>query len=243
MVSGRSSGQDRWVLVVIAGDFDSANPNHPATDAALAHAAADLGLEVRTRWSATAAFDVDPSEVLDGAAALFLTTGSPYGSLDGALAAIKYARMTGLPFLGTCGGFQHVVVEAFRNVAGLIDASHGEYDQNTPHQVIAPLSCSLAGQTMTVQLVEGSLAARAYGMTTTTERYYCQYGIGDAYRDRLAETGLVVTGTDADHEPRVVEVDEHPFFMGTLFVPQAASSPGRPHPVISALLSAAADRP
>ena len=92
MVSGRRRGQDRWALVVIAGDIDSANPNHPATDSAIAHAAGDLGLEVRTRWSATAAFDVDPSEVLDGAAALFLTTGSPYGSLDGALAAIKYAR-------------------------------------------------------------------------------------------------------------------------------------------------------
>jgi CTP synthase (UTP-ammonia lyase) len=124
MVSGRRRGQDRWVLVVIAGDFDSANPNHPATDSAIAHVAGDLGLEVRTRWSATVAFDVDPSEVLDGAAALFLTTGSPYASLDGALAAIKYARTAGLPFLGTCGCFQHVVVEAFRNVALLLPGRH-----------------------------------------------------------------------------------------------------------------------
>jgi len=228
------------VRLAIVGDFDSANPNHPATEKAVAHALDATGKEAQTSWVPTTALERDPATLLDGVAGVFLTTGSPYRSLEGALAGIRQARLTGLPFLGTCGGFQHVVVEAFRNVAGIADAAHGEYDVDTANHVITPLACSLAGQTMSVHLAAGSLVADAYGTTTAAERYFCQFGLATEYRDRLDETGLVPSGTDDDGEVRVLELRAHPFFLATLYVPQATSTPTHPHPVIKAFINAAA---
>ncbi len=103
------------------------------------------------------------------------------------------------------------------------------------------MACSLLGQTMPVHLTPGSLAAAAYAAEKTTERYYCQYGVADRYRDQLSTTGLAVTGRDGEGEPRIVERSDHPFFVATLFVPQASSSPTAPHPLVRAFV-AAADR-
>ncbi len=213
--------------VVIGGDFDPGNENHLVTEAAIRHAADELAVKVVPEWASTVSLEC-PELVLDAAAGLFLTTGSPYASLDGALRAIRYAREHALPFLGTCGGFQHVVVEGFRHVTGLHGAAHGEYDPGAPSAVVAALACSLRGQTMAVHLRPGSLAAAAYATEKTTERYYCQYGVADRYRDQLSTTGLAVTGRDGEGEPRIVERSDHPFFVATLFVPQASSSPRAP---------------
>ncbi len=226
--------------VVIVGDFDAANANHLATEAAIRHAAVAGCLSIDVSWSPTTELATDAANVLREANGVFVTTGSPYRSFDGALGAIRHARETGLPLLGTCGGFQHVVLEAFRHVAGVVDAAHGEYDPSAPNQVIAALACSLVGRTMKVEVASGTRAAAAYGSSIATERYYCQYGIADSYRLRFAETGLTISGHDTDGEPRVVELAGHAFFMATLFVPQASSTPERPHPLITAFLRAVA---
>jgi CTP synthase (UTP-ammonia lyase) len=95
---------------------------------------------------------------------------------------------------------------------------------------------------MDVTLIEGSLAQRAYGTSSATERYYCQFGLNPEYRGTLTDHGLVVSGTDQDGEVRIVELPGHPFFVGTLFVPQTSSVPGAPHPLIGAYLEAARRR-
>ena len=169
---------------------------------------------------------------------MFITTGSPYRSLEGALSAIEHARVHGIPLLGTCGGFQHVVLEHARNVLGLPDA-HAEYDSDAPNPLIARLACSLVGKTMQVKLREGSRVHRAYGTAHAEESYYCSYGLN---RDREADVeraGLRISGRDTDSEPRVIERDDHPFFVATLFVPQTESRPERPHPLLIAFLQAA----
>ena len=90
-----------------------------------------------------------------------------------------------------------------------------------------------------MDLVAGSVAATAYGQAQTTERYYCDFGLNPDYVADLARAGLVVTGTGPEGEPRVVEMPGHRFFVGTLFVPQATSSPTSPAPLVTALLAAA----
>jgi CTP synthase (UTP-ammonia lyase) len=87
--------------------------------------------------------------------------------------------------------------------------------------------------------VAGSRAAVAYGTTEATEDYFCNYGLNPNYRQRLEQAGLRVTGTDDEGEPRVVELDSHPFFLATLFCFQTRSRPGDPHPLVSALVAAA----
>jgi CTP synthase (UTP-ammonia lyase) len=95
------------------------------------------------------------------------------------------------------------------------------------------------GQEQPVKIVRGTLAARLYGAARTVEPYYCNYGLNPEYRDRLSRAGVAVSGVGADGEVRIVELTSHPFFLATLFVPQARSSPQRPHPVIAGLAAAA----
>lgn len=186
-----------------------------------------------------AAETVDALEDYD---ALIVAPGSPYRSQHGALAAIEYARISDLPLLGTCGGFQHVVLEFARNVLGFADAEHAEYDPYGSLLFVTPLSCSLEGETMTVHIEDGSRSATAYRSTTAVEHYYCNFGLNPEYLDVLVQAGLRVTGTDQDGEPRVMELPGHRFFVATLFVPQTSSSPNSPHPLVLSLIEAAGAR-
>jgi CTP synthase (UTP-ammonia lyase) len=120
------------------------------------------------------------------------------------------------------------------------DAQHVEYDPYASRLFVTPLSCSLAGTTMAVQLAPGSRAARAQGATVATERYHCDFGLNPDHQQALVTAGLAVTGRDADGEARVVELPDHPFFVATLYVPQVSSTPSSPHPLIGAFLAAAA---
>jgi len=228
------------ISIGVIGDYDPEFAPHAATDAALGHAGEALGAEVEVRWHPTASLlgaDLDRTLAADG---LLCAPGSPYRSLDGALGAVRFARERAVPLLGTCGGFQHVVVEYARNVLGFADAQHAEYDPYASNLFVSELACSLAGQTMAVELAAGSLAAAAYGGTAASERYYCDFGLDPDHRRLLEDGGLRVSGVDADGEVRVLELPGHRFFVATLFVPQASSAPGAPHPLILALLRAAA---
>jgi CTP synthase (UTP-ammonia lyase) len=218
--------------VGVVGDYRPDKETHVATNAAIEHAAPGTD----TMWIPTT--DVDDS-VLAACDAIFVSPGSPYASLDGALRAIAYARRNDVPLIGTCGGFQHIVIEFARNVAGMTGATHAEYEPDGAVLLVDQLECSLAGQSMEVSLVPGSAAHRAYGTNAATERYYCTFGLNPSYVQRLVDAGLSISGTDQDGEPRIVELPGNRFFVGTLFVPQASSRPGRPHPLVTAFLQAA----
>jgi CTP synthase (UTP-ammonia lyase) len=181
-------------------------------------------------------------EVVGGFAGLVIAPGSPYASMEGALAAIRLARTKDIPLLATCGGFQHVVLEFARSVLDITDAQHAEYDPYASTLFITPLSCSLAGQRMAVQFLLGTKAATAYSSTSAIERYYCNFGLNPAYRDELSAAGLVVTGVDQDDEVRIIELPTRRFFLATLFVPQTSSRADLPHPLLTALVMAAVSR-
>jgi CTP synthase (UTP-ammonia lyase) len=99
--------------------------------------------------------------------------------------------------------------------------------------VITPLACSLVGQTHTVRVAPGTLARRLYGVAEAPEDYYCNYGVNPEYVGRLEAGGLRVSGVDAEGEIRIVELPGHPFFVATLYLPQARSAPGAPHPLLA----------
>ena len=227
------------IRVGIVGDYNSANETHQATDAAFVHASAVLGAPAMGTWTGTDQLAGGDTRLLEGFDCLLIAPGSPYHSTDGALAAIRYAREADVPVLGTCGGFQHMVLEVALHVLGFQDAGHAELGPRSGRLVITPLSCSLKGQAMPVTLLAGSVAATAYGRTQTIERYYCDFGLNPDYVSDLGRAGLVVTGTGPEGEPRVIEMPGLRFFVGTLFVPQSSSSPSAPAPLVSALLAAA----
>lgn len=231
---------NRAITVGVIGEFNPEFPPHAATNAALEHAAASLRVRVDVRWLNTTELEDLPVVDIANHDALWCAPGSPYRSMDGALRAIRLARESDLPFLGTCGGFQHVVIEYARNVLGFEDAQHAEYDPYASELFISALSCSLVGQTMSVQLEPGSRAAHFYGKSEASEQYYCNFGLNPEHQQRLNDGGLRVVGTDQDGEARVVELPDRRFYLATLFVPQLSSTPDSPHPLIVAYLRAAA---
>jgi CTP synthase (UTP-ammonia lyase) len=175
----------------------------------------------------------DPSD-LAGFDGIWVVPGSPYEHRDGVLAAITAARTAHLPFLGTCGGFQHLLLELARNVAGLRDAENAEQFPDAPVPVIVPLECSLLGEESAVVIDAGTRAARAMGAGLSTERYFCRYGLNPEYVSLLERHGLVVAGRDQAGEVRLVELAGHEFFIGSLFQPELASDATWVHPLIEA---------
>lgn len=225
-------------VIGIVGDRNPELIVHAATEAAFSHVREPVAFE----WIPTDAIGPRSDERLSRYAGLLVSPGSPYRSTDGALAAIRWAREREVPLLGTCGGFQHVVLEFARNVVGLADAEHAETSPDARRLVVTPLACSLAGQQHLVRFTPGSRIAALQGAEAAVEPFFCTYGLAAEYRPLMEARGLAVTGTDERGEPRVLELAGHPFFIATLYVPQARSRPGAPHPLVEALVAAARRR-
>jgi CTP synthase (UTP-ammonia lyase) len=224
------------MTIGIVGDYDQENVTHTATDIAFAR------LGAATRWIPTPTAEAG-SSVLTKYDGLLISPGSPFLSMDGALTAIRYARENDVPLLGTCAGFQHMLVEYARDVLGIGGAAHAEVDPEAAELICVPLTCSLAGQEHLVRITPGTFAASLYQAAESVEPFFCTFGLNPAYREPLEQAGLQFSGFDDNDEPRMLELPGHRFFLGTLFVPQAARNPVRPHPVLTAFLAASAVKP
>ena len=227
------------IRVGVMGERDGSFPPHTALEAAVAHSASQLGLAVELDWLATPQIATDPPAVLAGCSGLWAAPGS-VASLEGALAGIRFARETRTPFIGTCGGFQHAVLEFARNVLKVADAAHEAYQPAAARLFVTALACSIKGQAMPVRILPGTRAYAAYGCGEAIEEYYCSHGINPQYQALLQERGLQVSGRDEAGEPRLLEITGHPFYLAALFVPQTRSTKKAPHPLITEFLKAAA---
>lgn len=226
------------VRIGLIGDYDSTVPAHQAIPMALQLAGDARAHIVEYEWVATPEIR-DRSQVA-GFAGLWCVPASPYRSMAGALLAIQFAREEGRPFLGTCGGFQHAVIEYARNVLGWADAEHAETAPEAVRPVIAPLACSLVEATDTVHFLPGSRIAAAYGCQRSTEGYRCRYGLNPKFQATLLSGPLRANAHDGSGEVRGVELDGHPFFLATLFQPERAALSGQLPPLVAAFVSAAA---
>lgn len=226
------------LTIGLVGDHDPAVLAHQAIPRALALAAASLAAEVEPRWIGTDRVG-EPAVTLGPCAGIWCVPASPYRSTEGALAAIRYARERGVPFLGTCGGFQHALIEYAQNVLGVAGAAHAELDPAAADPLIAPLTCALVEQQGTIHLVPGSRAQRLCGTDTLVEGYHCSFGLNPAHEAALAAGGLVFTGRDPAGDVRVAELPSHPFWLATLFQPERAALRGEAHPLIRGFVAAA----
>jgi CTP synthase (UTP-ammonia lyase) len=221
--------------IALLGEYQPSFPPHVATAAAIEHSRSLLAADIEAVWVSTA--DIDEA-LFKRCAAIWVAPGSPYKDLHKTLWAIQYARENLIPCLGTCGGFQYMVIEYARNALGFKDAQHAENDPNASTLFITQLTCSLAGREMSLTFVDGSQVAESYGAHTATELYYCNFGVNPDYVALLKSGVLKITGSDSEGEVRVIELPGHPFFIGTLFVPQTRSTPENPHPLVTAFLKA-----
>jgi CTP synthase (UTP-ammonia lyase) len=123
-------------------------------------------------------------------------------------------------------------------VLGFRDADHAETSPEAPRLVITALACSLVGQQHAVKVLPGTRAAKLYGVAEAIEDYYCNYGVNPDYRPLLEAGGLRVSGVGSEGEIRIVEIADHPFFLATLFLPQARSTASEPHPLLAGYAAA-----
>jgi CTP synthase (UTP-ammonia lyase) len=220
--------------IALLGEYSPTFPPHIATNVAIEHSRNFLGIDLSAEWVSTA--DIYPM-LFEHYSGIWIAPGSPYKDMELTLWAIRYARENNIPCFGTCGGFQHMVIEYARNVLGFNDAQHAEYDPTASSLFISQLACSLAGREMQLNFEPGSQIAAIYGGLSATEHYYCNFGVNPNCVPTLKQGPMKITGSDAEGEIRVIEFPDHPFFIGTLFVPQTRSSPEQPHPLVSAFLA------
>jgi CTP synthase (UTP-ammonia lyase) len=198
-------------------------------------------LDLDPYWISTE--DITEERSLDGFDGIWIVPGSPYRSEAGAITAARFAREHGVPLLGTCGGFQHAVLEFARNVCGLAGVQHGENVPDAEDLLVVPLACSLAGHEEEVRVTPGSLAEAILGAERTSGRYSCSYGLNAGYVDVLQAHGLRITGVDLAGEPRIAELPDHPFYLLTLFQPELAGEVTDPHRLIRAFAAAVTGHP
>ena len=222
-------------LIAILGEYQPEFETHLATTSAIVHSNSRLTTKIEGIWVSTEEIDTSLFERYSG---VLIAPGSPYKNMDKMLWAIHYARENNVPCLGTCGGFQHMILEYARNVLNFEDAQSQENDPYASHLFISQLACSLAGRAMKLTFAKGSQIAAIYGSLTALEQYYCNFGVNPEYIACLKSKSLKVTGADSEGEVRVIELPNHPFFLGTLFVPQALSTSEIPHPIITEFLRA-----
>jgi CTP synthase len=213
--------------------------------------------EVNIRWvqSDRCETPAGAAAALAGADGILIPGGFGIRGIEGKVGALRYARERGVPALGLCLGLQCMVIEAARNLAGIAEANSAEFEPDTPDPVIATMADQVdavsgradLGGTMRLgaypaQLRPGSVVAEAYGATAVSERHRHRYEVNNAYRGRLEDAGLVVSGTSPDG--RLVEFVElprtvHPFYAGTQAHPELKSRPTRAHPLFRAFVGAA----
>jgi CTP synthase len=212
---------------------------------------------VEIRWVAsdTCETPAGAAAALAGVDGVLVPGGFGVRGIEGKIGAIHHARTRGIPVLGLCLGLQCMVIETARNLAGLDGAGSTEFDPVTPHAVISTMADQAdvvaghrdMGGTMRLGsypavLQAASVVARAYRTTEVCERHRHRYEVNNAYRDKLAAAGLVISGLSPDgHLVEFIELPErtHPFFVGTQAHPELASRPTRPHPLFVAFVAAA----
>jgi CTP synthase (UTP-ammonia lyase) len=230
------------INVLLIGDYSDSVVAHGAIPKALALAGAKLGIKVTHEWVATDYIPSSNSLSSKKPSAIWCVPGSPYHSMQGALTAIRYARENKIPFLGTCGGFQHALIEYARNVLQIPGADHTESNPETKTPVISKLSCALVNKSETIRIYSGTRLAEIYGSKKVTESYQCSYGLDADFRARFESapmqftTPLHFTAFNDELGVRAFELTDHPFFIGTLFQPERSALQGVVHSLILAFL-------
>ncbi len=193
----------------------------------------------------------DVGKVLGDVDAILVPGGFGERGTEGKIMAIRYARETAVPFFGICLGMQLAVVEFARHVAGIAKANSAEFDPSAPAVIdLMPEQRNLRDKGATMRLgaypctlLAGSLAAEAYGTTEISERHRHRYEVNNDFRERLEAKGLVLSGTSPDRRlVEMVELRDHPYFVGCQFHPELKSRPMTPHPLFVRFVQAAMER-
>ena len=227
------------IRIALVGDYDAAVTAHRAIPLALTRAAADQNVKLSYHWLSTEL--VHNEKDLTAYAGIWCVPASPYRNMAGALMAIRYAREHAVPFFGSCGGFQHAVIEYARDVLAWADADHAETAPDASRAVISPLACALVDVRDQIQLLPNTHLAAAYQCEHISETYRCRFGLNPDFRAALLHGNMRAAAIDDNGDVRAIEIADHPFFVATLFQSERAVLNGEPTPIVDAFVAACVD--
>jgi len=239
---GRVDQPTNEVRIGIVGKYVELRDSYISIREALLHAGADLDAHVIVDWiSSESLSGVDPTPILTHLDGILIPGGFGERGIEGKIEAVEYARTQRVPFFGLCLGLQCATIEFARNVVGLEGANSAEFDPETPHPVIALLEEQMQvaekGGTMRLGIYETTLVAGTrthdcYGNLNIEERHRHRFEFNPAYRERLEAGGMQIAGTSCEGQlVEIVELPDHPWFVGVQFHPEFSSRFLAPHPL------------
>lgn len=230
------------VKIALVGKYVALHDAYLSVAEALRHGGFECGADIDIDWiDAETVTEENADALLHGADGILVPGGFGDRGIEGKIQAVRYARENKIPFLGICLGMQLAVVEYARNVAGLPGAHSSELSPDTPYPVIDLMpeqkDVDKMGGTMRLGafpcvIAEGTNSYAAYGTAEISERHRHRYEFNNAYRDKLTTSGLTLAGQSPDGRLiEIVEIKEHPWFVGVQFHPEFKTRPNRPHPL------------
>ena len=257
-VVAAQKAQKRSIKVAMVGKYMNLSDAYKSLNEALTHAGIHTQTKVEICYIDAEVIEKEGTAVLQTADAILVPGGFGERGVEGKIQAIRYARENGVPFLGICLGMQTAVIEFARHVSGLPHANSTEFDKNTPYPVVAMISewCESDGKvnirneqsdlggTMRLgaqrcQLVANSLASKVYQQTEIVERHRHRYEINNQFVKQLTEHGLVISGHSSENNlVEMIELPDHPWFIGCQFHPEFTSTPRDGHPLFNAFVLA-----
>ena len=243
---------EKSVRVALVGKYTQLHDAYLSVVEALKHGGIANRSEVELKWIESEMLTSQTeNELLGNVDGIIVPGGFGGRGIEGILRAARYARRNNVPYLGICLGMQTAIIDFARDVLGLLDASSTEFDPSTAHPVIDLMpeqkGVTSLGGTMRLGawpciLKEGTLSCWLYGKREIRERHRHRYEVNNEYRDRLEKAGMLLSGLSPDGRiVEMIELKDHPFFLGTQAHPEFKSRPNRPHPLFQGFIAAASD--
>ncbi len=248
------------VTIAIVGKYVDLTESYKSLNEALRHGGIPNDCRVNLKFVDSEKIEkTNCKDIIEDVDGILVPGGFGSRGIDGKICAAKYAREEKIPYFGICLGMQIAVIEFARNVAAMADANSQEFDKNTPYPVIYLMTEWYDDKTGTVQrrnitsdkggtmrlgaypcmIKEDTLAHKAYGISDISERHRHRYEFNNTFIDQLEEKGLVISGTSPDAElVEIVEIEDHPWYLGCQFHPEFKSSPMDPHPLFREFIRA-----
>lgn len=241
------------VNIGLIGKYVELKDSYKSIAESFIHAGAANELKVNIRWIHSESYNSDEMlEQLQGLHGILVAPGFGDRGFDGKLAAVRYARENEIPFFGICLGMQAAVIEFTRNVLGFEDANSSEMDPNSTHPVIDLMdeqkNVTAKGGTMRLgaydcSIKEGTKAFEVYKRKSISERHRHRFELNNKYIDQLEEKGMIASGRNPENQlVEIVEIPEHPWFVGVQFHPEYKSTVVNPHPLFVDFVRAALKR-
>ncbi len=260
-ISDNLHNPDGKVNIAVVGKYTVLPDAYKSITEALVHGGIANQVKVNIKWIEAEAFEnADPAEVLKNQHAILVPGGFGERGTEGKIKAVEFARTRKVPYFGICLGMQMAVIEAARNMAGIANASSSEFGDDGNNVVglmtewvkgnerLERTKETDLGGTMRLGaypaiLTKGSLVAKEYGALEIEERHRHRYEVNIDYKDKLEESGLTFSGLSPDGVlPEIVEIKDHPWFIGVQYHPELKSRPFEPHPLFKGFVKAAVEQ-